>query len=153
MGTGFINNNTEQVREQIVTSTLKLDRAPAVAPDQLQEAEAVWGQASQFDLSETNPRDTTDGTGMRVIVKTGQQEQPDNTVFDLLLQWQEISRETHDVVVTAEGGGDLSVTVRRIDKIRFRAPQAFIDIVAKATGVTFNQIVSEYSLNWPDDNS
>lgn len=140
----------DEVVKPAVSSTLILRRAPVETPDELQEAEYRHGGPSDFDFSTTNPRDTGDGTSVRV--ETPPEEEEPGPPGGLILNWQEnrASRQTHDITVTSEDDPDISIVVQRIDQIDFIAPPEFLDMWTKATGVKYDAIIWRQQIIWLD---
>lgn len=142
--------NFQQVQAQkaSVKSILLLQGPPVVTPDDLQEAEIIWGGPSQFEFSTTDPPQSSGG-GVSVK-KPGSDAE---NIAPLTMVWTEVARQTEDVVITADGNPEVSVTVRRIQQIDFQAPPEFLTLMQRATGVAYDSIVARYVLTGWEENA
>lgn len=138
----------EVVLPKIVSSTLILRRAPVETPDELQEAEFRHGGPSDFEFSAQNPKDTSDGMNIRTNPRDDEEEEPPPP--DLLMTFEEFDYLSETIVITAEGDEDVSITEERKTQSDYLAPAEFVNMVSKATGVKYDQVVLRLKFFWKD---
>lgn len=146
------NNRLEQARPPVtISSTLILRRAPVETPDALQEAEYRHGGPSEFDISETNPRDKSDGTSISVVSNPDDPEE--GPPQGLVLKWQEHRPSRKEVTVTihAQGNEDISFKEALTTEMFFIAPPEEIAMWAKATGVKYDAIIHQLVIDRSKD--
>lgn len=107
------------VRPAIIIESHLRDRNRDPEPEPEEEAEIVWGEASRFQWSSSNP--AYDQNDNIIIIGDGGGDDDDEDETTKVIDYLEVpaDRVTKDITIT---DGTASVIVKRIEQIVFQGP-------------------------------
>ena len=137
------------VRPSVVIESHLKDRLPKPVEVPEQEAEIIWGKASTFQWSVTNPNRNGYGINVNPGTDDGDEDIPPGPST---LEFEETERTVEDIRVENPSDADQYVIVQRINEIVFQAPANMANALIQLRDGDISELFFKYILHHPEPN-